>query len=413
MPLQEPQHDALLLLGAELLDGLEQRRVGDAGQHLVLGAVGAALGAGLDQVRGRELQLVATGLEVVGDQVAGDRDQPGAEVAALPGVGRDPAQRAQERLAGEVLGERVVGDPVGDVAVDDVDVPVVELAERLAVAGLRALTSAMIAACSPAARPEGRRASGSAGSRGLEVRRGLSSAGSVPRRAARPASTPRSGPGCPRGDRNAMGSWTRPERGSRAIATASRSAASPSGSTRWRAGRGAHVCMDPASSGSGARARRVSVHRWCCLMTHRTNRTRLWRIRAISHSHPPHDHCETSLGKPARLSSGACPVRPRRAGFAPVDHRLVAALRRRSPPARSRSAQVRRRRRQVVLWFLLAVVVGVVAFGSGLVAAPLDYNFQPVAPKSVSAARLERPPVRDHPLAADRGSGARLRRSRP
>lgn len=35
------------------------------------------------------------------------------------------------------------------------------------------------------------------------------------------------------------------------------------------------------------------------------------------------------------------------------------------------------------MWFALAVVVGLVAFGSGLVAAPLDYNFEPVAPKSV------------------------------
>jgi penicillin-binding protein 1A len=50
---------------------------------------------------------------------------------------------------------------------------------------------------------------------------------------------------------------------------------------------------------------------------------------------------------------------------------------------RTRSANARRRRRQSLLWFLLAVVVGTVSFGSGLVAAPLDYNFQPVPPKSV------------------------------
>jgi penicillin-binding protein 1A len=36
-----------------------------------------------------------------------------------------------------------------------------------------------------------------------------------------------------------------------------------------------------------------------------------------------------------------------------------------------------------VLWLLAAVVIGVTAFGSGLVAAPLNYNFEPVAPKSV------------------------------
>lgn len=36
-----------------------------------------------------------------------------------------------------------------------------------------------------------------------------------------------------------------------------------------------------------------------------------------------------------------------------------------------------------MIWFGVTVVVGVVAFGSGLVAAPLNYNFQPVPPKSV------------------------------
>jgi penicillin-binding protein 1A len=50
---------------------------------------------------------------------------------------------------------------------------------------------------------------------------------------------------------------------------------------------------------------------------------------------------------------------------------------------RTRSANARRRRRQALLWFLLAIVVGTASFGSGLVAAPLDYNFRPVPPKSV------------------------------
>jgi penicillin-binding protein 1A len=50
---------------------------------------------------------------------------------------------------------------------------------------------------------------------------------------------------------------------------------------------------------------------------------------------------------------------------------------------RRRTAHVRRRRRQVLVWFVVAVVVGVVAFAAGLVAAPLNYNFQPVPPRSV------------------------------
>lgn len=37
----------------------------------------------------------------------------------------------------------------------------------------------------------------------------------------------------------------------------------------------------------------------------------------------------------------------------------------------------------MLLWCLTGALVAVVAFGSGLVAAPLDYNFQPVPPRSV------------------------------
>src|SRR4051794_7324882 len=50
---------------------------------------------------------------------------------------------------------------------------------------------------------------------------------------------------------------------------------------------------------------------------------------------------------------------------------------------RFRSAQARRRRRQVALWGLVAVLVGMGSFGAGLLAAPLDYAFQPAAPKAV------------------------------
>ena len=50
---------------------------------------------------------------------------------------------------------------------------------------------------------------------------------------------------------------------------------------------------------------------------------------------------------------------------------------------RSRRARARRRRRQVALWAVVAVLVGVGSFGAGLLAAPIDYNFQPIQPKSV------------------------------
>jgi len=50
---------------------------------------------------------------------------------------------------------------------------------------------------------------------------------------------------------------------------------------------------------------------------------------------------------------------------------------------RSRSAQTRRRRRQLAVWFVVAVLVGVGSFGAGLLAAPLDYSFQPTPPQAV------------------------------
>ena len=59
--------------------------------------------------------------------------------------------------------------------------------------------------------------------------------------------------------------------------------------------------------------------------------------------------------------------------------RVVAAVAER----RSRTARRRRRRRYVVLWMLLAVVVGCGAFAGGLLAAPIDYGFEPLPPQAV------------------------------
>src|SRR3954470_5822349 len=60
-------------------------------------------------------------------------------------------------------------------------------------------------------------------------------------------------------------------------------------------------------------------------------------------------------------------------------HQVVAAVAER----RFRSAQARRRRRQLALWTVIALLVGAGSFGAGLLAAPLDYDFQPAAPKAV------------------------------
>jgi penicillin-binding protein 1A len=64
---------------------------------------------------------------------------------------------------------------------------------------------------------------------------------------------------------------------------------------------------------------------------------------------------------------------------APAPHAVVTAVAER----RSRSARLRRRRRQVVLWLVLAMVAGAVTFAAGLLAAPVDYSFQPQAPQAV------------------------------
>ena len=91
---------------------------------------------GVEHVAGGDLEPVAARLEVVGDQVARDRDQPRAEVAALPGEAVDALERAQERVRGEVLGQRAAAHPEVDEPEHGVHVPVVEQPERGAVAGL-------------------------------------------------------------------------------------------------------------------------------------------------------------------------------------------------------------------------------------------------------------------------------------
>ncbi|MDQ1703892.1 MAG: hypothetical protein QOF18_258, partial [Frankiaceae bacterium] len=60
-------------------------------------------------------------------------------------------------------------------------------------------------------------------------------------------------------------------------------------------------------------------------------------------------------------------------------HQVVAAVAER----RSRSARLRRRRRQLALWVVVAGLVGAGSFGAGLLAAPLDYSFQPLPPQAV------------------------------
>src|SRR5579875_881294 len=50
---------------------------------------------------------------------------------------------------------------------------------------------------------------------------------------------------------------------------------------------------------------------------------------------------------------------------------------------RQRAARGRRRRRWIIAWVLVAIVVAVVCFGAGLLAAPINYNFRPVPPAAI------------------------------
>src|SRR5262245_31316039 len=131
-PLAEPHHQAVLLLRRELVQRSDQDLAGQRGHGPFLrsGGVRGLLG----ELVGHHLQSGPARLVVVGHQVAGDRRQPGAEVPALPAERADRAQRPEERLAREVVREADAGQPEVEVAVDAVDVVVVELSEGFGVA---------------------------------------------------------------------------------------------------------------------------------------------------------------------------------------------------------------------------------------------------------------------------------------
>ena len=127
--------------GLSRLTASSSVRVGDMSTHSSFrAAFGTAVGSvGVQYFSGGDLQPVAARLEVVGDQVTGDGDQPGAEVATLPGEAADPAEGSQEGLGGEVLGQLSGADPKVDEPEDGVHVPVVDQPECFGIAGLRTL----------------------------------------------------------------------------------------------------------------------------------------------------------------------------------------------------------------------------------------------------------------------------------
>ena len=110
MPWMKRKHDAFALLVAQLGDGPHQPLRLQGGEHRRLGArrgIGSDDRA-LDGLGGRGLEPMPGRLHVVEHDVAGDGHEPGPDVAALVADRRDAAQRTQERLAGEVLGEGAV-----------------------------------------------------------------------------------------------------------------------------------------------------------------------------------------------------------------------------------------------------------------------------------------------------------------
>src|SRR4051812_22552320 len=100
-------------------------------------------------------------------------------------------------------------------------------------------------------------------------------------------------------------------------------------------------------------------------MTQRAKRVAPWRRRAIC-----------ALVIPAGTGALTLPVM---STTTPDPQAVVAAVAQR----RTRSARLRRRRRQVVFWLVVAVLAGTVTFAAGLLAAPVDYSFEPVAPQAV------------------------------
>src|SRR4051794_17554647 len=100
-------------------------------------------------------------------------------------------------------------------------------------------------------------------------------------------------------------------------------------------------------------------------MTQRAKRVAPWRRRAIC-----------ALVIPAGTGALTLPLMSTPTAD---PHAVVAAVAER----RTRSARLRRRRRQVVFWLVVAVLAGTVTFAAGLLAAPVDYSFEPQAPQAV------------------------------
>lgn len=126
-----PEDEGTLVAGVETIERIseigETVRVVDAVEVVEHDAV-------LDPIGGpRRTLAAATTLStvVVGDEVAGDAEQPWGDPARMPTEPVDAGERSFEGRCGDVLGELGIPAATQDEAMDRIDMTAVELCERL------------------------------------------------------------------------------------------------------------------------------------------------------------------------------------------------------------------------------------------------------------------------------------------
>src|SRR6266545_3860298 len=128
--LDETEHEHFLLLDRQVLHRAAQRvDFLTTDRMLVRGRAVLGDAERVVEVDGRTLTPTA-----VRHRVASDRVEPREERLALPAVAVDVRERAREDVAGQILGVAGLTDAIEDVAVHRVDVRVVKIRERRAVA---------------------------------------------------------------------------------------------------------------------------------------------------------------------------------------------------------------------------------------------------------------------------------------
>jgi len=132
--LDESKNDDFLLLGGEVLHGATQ----SVDRFAVDRAFVCRRSVFGDAVCVVEVDHRPFTTATIGDRVARDGVEPREERFSLPAVAMDVRERSGEDFAREVFGIRRLAHAVQKIAVDRIDVAVVELGERPAISRLRA-----------------------------------------------------------------------------------------------------------------------------------------------------------------------------------------------------------------------------------------------------------------------------------